>query len=215
MRVPYVLEVSIAVWQSMLLRDVLRLRVLQSWPYVLCRLCSITTKLCGRPSQGWDAMQVRVWRIGESQDLVASMKGHKAAVTGLRLTRGDAEVVSAGADGCCIVWDLHTFVRRTSLVGQLFSGVAYHPDESQLVTVGACRDQLCHLHFCLANIELGHALGVLDRQATHTGQHVHAGFLSQHGLRKAAILRNMSDGCTHRDSFPRKGVPLGRQVGSS
>ena len=103
--------------------------------YMLCRLCFITAYW--EASQGWDAMQVRVWRIGESQDLMASMKGHKAAVTGLRLTRGDAEVVSAGADGCCIVWDLHTFVRRTSLVGQLFASVAYHPDESQLVTVGA------------------------------------------------------------------------------
>lgn len=77
-----------------------------------------------------------MWRIGEGQDLVASMKGHKAAVTGLRLTRGDAAVASAGADGCCIIWDLRTFVRRASLARQLFSSVAYHPDESQLVTVG-------------------------------------------------------------------------------
>ncbi len=42
-----------------------------------------------------------------------------------------------GADGLCIVWDLRTYVRRTSLVGQGFAAVGYHPDESQLVTAGA------------------------------------------------------------------------------
>lgn len=65
------------------------------------------------------------------------MKEHKAAVTGLRLTRGDAECASAGADGVCIVWDLRTFARRTSLTSQVLSAVVYHPDESQLVTTGA------------------------------------------------------------------------------
>ena len=78
-----------------------------------------------------------MWRIGESQDLVASMKEHTAAVTGLKLTRGDAECASAGADGVCIVWDLRTFARRTSLTSQVLSAVVYHPDESQLVTTGA------------------------------------------------------------------------------
>jgi len=45
--------------------------------------------------------------------------------------------VTPGADGLCIVWDLRTYVRRTSLVGQGFAAVGYHPDESQLVTAGA------------------------------------------------------------------------------
>lgn len=70
----------------------------------------------------------------------------KAAVTGLALGGGDTECVSAAADVVCIVWDLRTFTRRASLAGQGFSAVAFHPDESQLVTAGAhaCRDPVPH-----------------------------------------------------------------------
>lgn len=47
------------------------------------------------------------------------------------------ECVSAGADGSCIVWDLATFRRRTTLLANTsFKAVVYHPDGSQLVTVG-------------------------------------------------------------------------------
>ena len=160
-------------------------------------------------------MQVRVWRIGESQDLVASMKGHKAAVTGLRLTRGDAEVASAGADGCCIIWDLHTFVRRTSLVGQLFASVAYHPDESQLVTVGARNNgPPVPLAFLLGQRWLGRALSARDRQVTNTYQHAHAGFLSQNKLAKPPYLGNLLQPPAG-GSLPSPGHELGPQAGSS
>ena len=52
----------------------------------------------------------------------------------------DSECVSASSDGSCIIWDLHTFKRRTSLFANtFFKSVIYHPDESQLVTTGTDR----------------------------------------------------------------------------
>lgn len=84
---------------------------------------------------------VRVWRIGkQSQTLEASMKDHKGAVNCIRVKRADDECVSASSDGSCIIWDLHTFKRRTSLFANtFFKSVVYHPDESQLVTTGTDR----------------------------------------------------------------------------
>ncbi|KAK9842095.1 hypothetical protein WJX81_008204 [Elliptochloris bilobata] len=121
----------------------------------------------GRLVTGGGDGTVRVWQVGSSQDLVASMKG-QAAVAGLRLTEGDAECVSAGADGCCIIWDLQTFARRASLVGQAVSGVAYHPNESQLVTVGG--GQVTYW-----DAADGQAIRVLDAPCRLAALAVHAG----------------------------------------
>jgi WD40 repeat protein len=45
--------------------------------------------------------------------------------------------VTASSDGSCIIWDLTTFHRRSSLFANtLFKAALYHPDESQLVTAG-------------------------------------------------------------------------------
>ncbi|MEW5298669.1 MAG: hypothetical protein WDW36_001762 [Sanguina aurantia] len=90
---------------------------------------------------GGEEGMVRVWRIGkQSQTLEASMKDHKGAVNCIRVKRADDECVSASSDGSCIIWDLHTFKRRTSLFANtFFKSVVYHPDESQLVTTGTDR----------------------------------------------------------------------------
>lgn len=53
------------------------------------------------------------------------------------------ECVTASSDGSCIIWDLTTFHRRSSLFANtLFKTVLYHPDESQLVTAG----KSCWIH---------------------------------------------------------------------
>ncbi len=84
---------------------------------------------------------VRVWRLGkQSQTLEASLKDHRGSVNAIRIRKDDAECVSASSDGSCIIWDLHTFKRRTSLFSNtFFKSVIYHPDESQLVTTGTDR----------------------------------------------------------------------------
>ncbi|KAG2446088.1 hypothetical protein HXX76_000688 [Chlamydomonas incerta] len=90
---------------------------------------------------GGEEGMVRVWRIGRtSQTLEASMKDHKGSVNCIRIKGSGDECVSASSDGSCILWDLHTFKRRTSLFANtFFKSVVYHPDESQLVTAGTDR----------------------------------------------------------------------------
>jgi len=54
----------------------------------------------------------------------------------VKASKGD-ECVTASSDGSCIIWDLTTFHRRSSLFANtLFKAALYHPDESQLVTAG-------------------------------------------------------------------------------
>lgn len=90
---------------------------------------------------GGEEGMVRVWKLGRtSQALEASMKDHKGPVNTIRIKDGDDECVSASSDGSCIIWDLHTFKRRTSLFANtFFKAVVYHPDQSQLVTAGTDR----------------------------------------------------------------------------
>ncbi len=58
----------------------------------------------------------------------------------VQVKKDDSECVSASSDGSCIIWDLRTFKRRTSLFANtFFKSVIYHPDESQLVTTGTDR----------------------------------------------------------------------------
>ena len=85
---------------------------------------------------------VRVWSLGpESQTLIASMKEHKGAVNRIAVRySADDECVTAAADGTCVVWDLTTMKRRLALQSNCdFKSVCYHPDDSQLVTVGSDR----------------------------------------------------------------------------
>ena len=90
---------------------------------------------------GGEEGMVRVWRIGkQSQTLEASMKDHRGPVNAIRVKKDDVECVSASSDGSCIIWDLRTYKRRTSLFANTsFKSIIYHPDESQLVTTGTDR----------------------------------------------------------------------------
>lgn len=111
---------------------------------------------------GGEEGMVRVWRIGkQSQVLEASMKDHRGSVNSIRIKKDDQECVSASSDGSCIIWDLQTFKRRTSLFANtFFKSVVYHPDESQLVTTGTdrkvsnCKPFWYTLHMGTALMEL-------------------------------------------------------------
>lgn len=66
------------------------------------------------------------------------LQEHKGAVNAIlvKASSGD-EFVTASSDGSCIIWDMATFARRSSLFANtFFKAVVYHPDESQLVTAG-------------------------------------------------------------------------------
>lgn len=62
----------------------------------------------------------------------------QGAVNDVKVKPSDSsECISASADGSCIIWDLTTFKRRTSLFANtVFKAAAYHPDESQIITAG-------------------------------------------------------------------------------
>ncbi|KAK9811120.1 hypothetical protein WJX73_003937 [Symbiochloris irregularis] len=86
---------------------------------------------------------LRVWNVS-SQALVASMVEHQAGINCISLRDGPGvvrpECVSAGADGSCIVWDMATCRRRTTLLANTcFKAVVHHPDGSQIITVGTDR----------------------------------------------------------------------------
>jgi len=99
---------------------------------------------CKRLLSGGADGQVRVWAISKgTQVMIASMKEHKGPVYAISVKADDSECVSASADGSCITWSLtdqHPFVRINALfAANFFKSVAYHPDESQLLTCGTDR----------------------------------------------------------------------------
>jgi len=99
---------------------------------------------CKRLLSGGADGQVRVWAVSKgTQVMIASMKEHKGPVYAISIKNDDSECVSASADGSCITWsltDAHPFVRINALfAANFFKSVAYHPDESQLLTCGTDR----------------------------------------------------------------------------
>mmetsp|Transcript_110188 Transcript_110188/g.351186 ORF Transcript_110188/g.351186 Transcript_110188/m.351186 type:complete len:620 (+) Transcript_110188:87-1946(+) len=96
---------------------------------------------CGRIVSGGMEGEVRVWRIGQqTQSMDASMKEHRNRVWCIRMRADDSQAVSASGDGSCIVWDLTTKTRSLCLFeSTLFKSIAYHPDESQILTTGSDR----------------------------------------------------------------------------
>jgi len=99
---------------------------------------------CKRLLSGGADGQVRVWAVSKgTQVMVASMKEHKGPIYAIAIKADDTECVSASADGSCITWsltDAHPFVRINALfAANFFKSVAYHPDESQLLTCGTDR----------------------------------------------------------------------------
>ena len=82
--------------------------------------------------------RVRGWRITSShQPMIFSIKEHRAMVTGLKVSEDRKRVVTASADGSCLCFCLDTQVRKLALFEpNVFTQIAWHPDESQLLTTG-------------------------------------------------------------------------------
>jgi len=85
--------------------------------------------------------EVRVWRVGQSTTTMdASLKEHRGRVWCIKIRHDNSQAVSASSDGSCIVWDLTTKTRSLCLFeSTMFKWIAYHPDESQLLTTGSDR----------------------------------------------------------------------------
>jgi cilia- and flagella-associated protein 52 len=85
--------------------------------------------------------RIRVWGISaHKQTMEASLKEHKSTVNSIQLSADGTECVSAAEDGSCIVWNLERHVRNSALFASTqFRCVQYHPDQSQLLTVGTDR----------------------------------------------------------------------------
>eukprot|EP00750_Incisomonas_marina_P001963 INCI11854.1.p1 GENE.INCI11854.1~~INCI11854.1.p1 ORF type:complete len:650 (-),score=121.45 INCI11854.1:1736-3685(-) len=81
--------------------------------------------------------RVRVW---SNKVMLASLKEHKGAVRSVQISKADDEIISASADGSCIIWNAKSFTRRAAFFDNtMFSTALYHPDESQFLSVGSDR----------------------------------------------------------------------------
>jgi WD40 repeat protein len=85
--------------------------------------------------------EVRVWRIAKTtQTMDASLKEHRGRVWCIKIRGDNSQAVTASSDGSCIIWDLNTKTRSLCLFeSTMFKNIAYHPDESQLLTTGSDR----------------------------------------------------------------------------
>lgn len=99
------------------------------------------TSDCARLVTGGMEGEVRVWNIGrQMQSMDASLKEHRGRVWCIKLRQDDSQAVSASSDGSCIIWDLNSKTRSLCLFeSTMFKSIAYHPDESQLLTTGSDR----------------------------------------------------------------------------
>ena len=58
----------------------------------------------------------------------------------MRISADGSEALTACADGSCVLWSLKRGVRANALFAATeFREAVYHPDESQLLTVGSDR----------------------------------------------------------------------------
>uniref|UniRef100_A0A0G4HQM4 Cilia- and flagella-associated protein 52 n=1 Tax=Chromera velia CCMP2878 TaxID=1169474 RepID=A0A0G4HQM4_9ALVE len=91
-------------------------------------------------SGGMDG-EIRVWKVSKlTQVMEASMKEHRGRVWSLKIRQTLPQVVSASSDGSVIVWDLTSYTRVMCLFeSTMFKALAFHPDESQLLTTGSDR----------------------------------------------------------------------------
>ena len=97
---------------------------------------------CTRVISGGFHGEIRIWRVSKShQELIASLKEHRSRIHDIKLrTTDDGRAISASADGSCIVWDLVSKTRQLCLFDStVFRSLVYHPDFSQIVTVGSDR----------------------------------------------------------------------------
>ncbi|KAA6380113.1 MAG: putative WD repeat domain 16, partial [Streblomastix strix] len=92
-------------------------------------------------SDGGSEGQVRLWKLGrDSQQIVATMKEHRIAVTAVRVTQVDLECVSSGSDGQMLTWSLTRHIRLKQMIKTAnFQGVYYLPVDQQFVACGLDR----------------------------------------------------------------------------
>lgn len=58
----------------------------------------------------------------------------------MQVSANGEEALSASADGSCLIWNIRRGARSNAFFSStVFRAIAYHPDESQLVTVGSDR----------------------------------------------------------------------------
>lgn len=102
-------------------------------------LCDDDTRSPWRIVSGGSEGKVRVWNVTSShQALVISLKEHRGPVNCIKVNKDFTQCISASSDGSCIVWDLERYVRITAFFEpNIFTGVLYHPDESQMLTCGS------------------------------------------------------------------------------
>jgi WD40 repeat protein len=97
---------------------------------------------CTRVVSGGMHGEVRIWKVAKShQELIVSLKEHRQRVNDIRIRHDDdARAVSVSSDGSVIVWDLVKKIRLIcAFESTKFRSVVYHPDFSQIVTVGTDR----------------------------------------------------------------------------
>jgi cilia- and flagella-associated protein 52 len=87
---------------------------------------------------GGDDARVRIWKItSQHQVMLFSLKEHRGPINTLRVNTDETDVISASSDGSCIMWDLKKGVRTMAFFeSNVTKGLAYHPDQSQILTCG-------------------------------------------------------------------------------
>ncbi|XP_055909541.1 cilia- and flagella-associated protein 52 isoform X1 [Eupeodes corollae] len=83
--------------------------------------------------------QVRVWKIEPfRQSLIGVLKDHTGPISSLHFNNFDTEVVSAGTDGACVIWDINRMTRKQVICANTqFTCARYYPTGVQLLTVGS------------------------------------------------------------------------------
>lgn len=112
---------------------------------------------CGEMISGGMDGRVRRWTDGANDfdlttrlpKLIGNVKEHSKKVNSVQITKSDQEVISASADGSIILWkvpEITDFANPENLkrllscqASTLFTGVRFHPDESQFLTCGSDR----------------------------------------------------------------------------
>ena len=82
-----------------------------------------------------------MWAISPyRQQLICTLKEHKAPVSAVDINKAGTEAVSASTDGTCIIWDLVRQCRRHIMFGTtLFMCARYFPTDVQILTGGSDR----------------------------------------------------------------------------
>jgi len=112
---------------------------------------------CGELMSGGADGRVRRWTDGANDydmtttlpRLIGNVKEHSKKVSSLQITKSDEEVISASADGSIILWRIPEITDPTKpanlsrmlscQANTMFTGVRFHPDESQFLTCGSDR----------------------------------------------------------------------------